>query len=389
MKQLVCEMCGSTDLIKQDGVFVCQICGCKYSVEEAKKMMVEGTVEVQGTVSLDKSGEYMNLYQMACDAMRDGNFESAYNYSSKALIINSNEAELIGIQGLSILGKEEIVKDVPTSCVNAISRMFKTFEESQDSFDDKIRKLSNITDYLASACKHKVELYEEETSRLNSQKVDYSSRAETSAAANLALQSLGGNILTQQKAEADLNKEKEKRLHNEELDSQIYKISRKKDAVQRYQREVNNEIDSAKRKIYRQKEKYSYDEYWKTRTEERKSMEKDVASYTSEIELLKKQIAEFDKEKEPILAAISASVPAEATLEEIKESIRTLENKRANLGMLKGRERKRITLEIADLREKINVYEEEVKRQKNDLKEENATKLAAVEEKIEPYRKKS
>ena len=37
MKQLTCEMCGSVDLIKQDGYFVCQSCGCKYSVEEAKK----------------------------------------------------------------------------------------------------------------------------------------------------------------------------------------------------------------------------------------------------------------------------------------------------------------------------------------------------------------
>lgn len=37
MKQLTCEMCGSTDLIKQDGVFICQSCGTKYSIEEAKK----------------------------------------------------------------------------------------------------------------------------------------------------------------------------------------------------------------------------------------------------------------------------------------------------------------------------------------------------------------
>ena len=55
MKRLTCEMCGSTDLIKQDGVFVCQTCGCKYSIEEAKKMMVEGTVDVSGsTVKVDK-----------------------------------------------------------------------------------------------------------------------------------------------------------------------------------------------------------------------------------------------------------------------------------------------------------------------------------------------
>ena len=55
MKQLKCEMCGGTDLIKQDGVFVCQSCGLKYSVEEIRSMMVEGTVEVQGTVKVDNS----------------------------------------------------------------------------------------------------------------------------------------------------------------------------------------------------------------------------------------------------------------------------------------------------------------------------------------------
>ena len=41
MKKLVCEMCGSDDQLMQDGVFVCQGCGCKYSVAEARKMMME------------------------------------------------------------------------------------------------------------------------------------------------------------------------------------------------------------------------------------------------------------------------------------------------------------------------------------------------------------
>jgi hypothetical protein len=50
-------MCGGTDVIKQDGVFVCQSCGVKYSLEEAKKMMVEvtgGTVEVSNQTSFEK-----------------------------------------------------------------------------------------------------------------------------------------------------------------------------------------------------------------------------------------------------------------------------------------------------------------------------------------------
>ena len=55
MKQLTCEMCGSTELIKDGGYFACQTCGTKYSVEEAKRMMIEGTVDIQGTVKVDNS----------------------------------------------------------------------------------------------------------------------------------------------------------------------------------------------------------------------------------------------------------------------------------------------------------------------------------------------
>ena len=47
-------MCGGTDLMKQDGVFVCQSCGCKYSPEEARKIMIEGPVDISGsTVKID------------------------------------------------------------------------------------------------------------------------------------------------------------------------------------------------------------------------------------------------------------------------------------------------------------------------------------------------
>lgn len=60
MKKITCEMCGSTDFLKQEGVFVCQSCGCKYSVEEARKMVIEGTVDITGsTVKIDDS-DYVN-----------------------------------------------------------------------------------------------------------------------------------------------------------------------------------------------------------------------------------------------------------------------------------------------------------------------------------------
>lgn len=86
MKALTCEMCGSTNLIKEDGVFVCQSCNTKYSVEEAKKMMIDGTVEVAGTVKIDTSSELTNLYEIARRAKDTENSENALKYYDMILV---------------------------------------------------------------------------------------------------------------------------------------------------------------------------------------------------------------------------------------------------------------------------------------------------------------
>lgn len=87
MNRLTCEMCGSTDLVKQDGVFVCQACGTKYSVEEAKKMMIEGNVDVSGsTIKVDPSAEIDNLYQLARRAKETDNNKNAQKYYEMLLV---------------------------------------------------------------------------------------------------------------------------------------------------------------------------------------------------------------------------------------------------------------------------------------------------------------
>ena len=80
MKHLTCEMCGSTDLMKQDGVFVCQSCGMKYSVEEAKKMMIEGTVDVQGTVKVDNTAFVERYLQNARRARQKEDWSETEKY---------------------------------------------------------------------------------------------------------------------------------------------------------------------------------------------------------------------------------------------------------------------------------------------------------------------
>jgi uncharacterized Zn finger protein (UPF0148 family) len=81
MKRLTCEMCGSNDLVKQNGMLVCQSCSTKYSVEEAKKMMIEGTVDVSGSsVKIDTSDELENWYKTARMAKIENNAEKAQSF---------------------------------------------------------------------------------------------------------------------------------------------------------------------------------------------------------------------------------------------------------------------------------------------------------------------
>lgn len=125
MKQLTCEMCGSTDLIKQDGVFVCQSCGTKYSVEEAKKMMIEGTVEVTGTVKVDNSAAVENYLKMARSAMDAKNNEEAENYANKIIELAPQHSEAWRIKGEAAGWQSTVAKprlsDTVTYWINAIT----------------------------------------------------------------------------------------------------------------------------------------------------------------------------------------------------------------------------------------------------------------------------
>ena len=85
-------MCGSADMLKQEGAFLCQSCGLKYSVEEAKKMMIEGTVEVTGTVKVDHTSDIEPLMKRGWMALEDSDSSEAFQCFTKAREINPEYA---------------------------------------------------------------------------------------------------------------------------------------------------------------------------------------------------------------------------------------------------------------------------------------------------------
>ena len=148
MKKLTCEMCGGTDIVKMDGMFLCQTCGTKYSVEEAKKMMIEGTVDVSGsTVIVDNSSLIDNYLKIAESALESSNEEEAELYSNKILEIDPMnykawliKGQAVGVRSSLLLPRlEEEVK-----CIN------KAIENCPENVKEQVIKEADNAIYSIS-----------------------------------------------------------------------------------------------------------------------------------------------------------------------------------------------------------------------------------------------
>ena len=149
MKTLTCEMCGSTNLMKQDGVFVCQSCGTKYSVEEAKKMMIAGTVSVAGTVSIDNSEQVKNLLLQGNRYLESEEYGEAEAVFSKVLAIESNNLEAQLGKGIASGWQSDFGKPRYTA-VNAALEFLLTSSLPQETLVANLSKLLNAFNKMSS-----------------------------------------------------------------------------------------------------------------------------------------------------------------------------------------------------------------------------------------------
>lgn len=152
MKQLTCEMCGSTDLIKQDGVFVCQSCGCKYSVEEAKKLMIDGTVDVSGsTVKIDNSAEIEYLNDKLNRSVEIKDYDSMLRISDELLRINKDNPDALFIYGYALACIDETsINETVVYAREALTTQYRVVGENEKFYDfattvfTKLYKLINV-----------------------------------------------------------------------------------------------------------------------------------------------------------------------------------------------------------------------------------------------------
>lgn len=147
MQAMVCELCGSNDIVKKDGLYICQHCGTKYSIEEAKKLI--------GTIKIDKSEETKNFLLLARRALDNKDYEVAAKYYDSILQQNPDswEAAFYNVycraMDTNILNIAPSVKSV-SNCLNSVFVLIKNLDNIADS-KAAIIEISARISYICAA----------------------------------------------------------------------------------------------------------------------------------------------------------------------------------------------------------------------------------------------
>lgn len=161
MQAIKCEMCNSNDIVKDGDYFVCQSCGTKYTVEAAKKLLIEGVVDVSGsTVKIDQSDELKTLYELARRAKNDNNSENAQKYYDQLLLKDPSswEANFYTVYYQSMNCKIAYIQSASirlSNCEDTVLRLLKDNvlnpQERWNAVDEMAANLIRISEMLYNA----------------------------------------------------------------------------------------------------------------------------------------------------------------------------------------------------------------------------------------------
>ena len=363
MQKIVCELCGSKDFTKEDGVFVCQFCGCKYTLEEARKLMVSGTVEI------NRSQEAINILKNAHETFDSQNFEKAYDLYTEVLNIDADNEEAVLMRGVSA-GWQSSVKNC---------RIVETEKAFNRAIDIRHKKYGDTPEFF-TFCTKCIEEYGKVLSGISILFNNYEQNM-ASAGFSVGFSNVGLAVETNRKMQeycysrsAEICEIIDKIVedYNGSNDTffeaitlfltkayDYYKLSHIADPCI-----LRNEIENIKG-IQREKEhklsQKRIDEYWKRHQEERQALELERASIKNEISVLETEINNYSNNEQ---------------IEKINQEIADLAKQKSKMSYLKIKDRKQIDTiikakqdECKAINDQLLPLKESLLKKKNNLRE--------------------
>lgn len=155
MKKIVCELCEGTEFTKEGGMFVCQGCGTKYSVEEAKSMMreVEGSAPVSTgapvtAVPMGNPNQQQidNMLLLATTAFEANNNQEAENYCNQVIALDAMNYKAWLLKGKAAGWQSTIQNQRITEAAHAFAQAidFAPEDEKEAIKEEAVEQLKRL-----------------------------------------------------------------------------------------------------------------------------------------------------------------------------------------------------------------------------------------------------
>ena len=151
MKKIVCELCEGTEFAKDGGMFICQGCGTKYTVEEARGMMVEVEGDAPAVTNSAPSfninqQQLDNILTLANSAYEADNKKEAESYCNRAIELDTNCYQAWFLKGKAVGWQSTIdnlrIEEAAHSFCRAIDCAPE--DEKETIKDDAVQELKDL-----------------------------------------------------------------------------------------------------------------------------------------------------------------------------------------------------------------------------------------------------
>jgi len=369
MKKFVCELCEGTNLFKEDGKYVCQSCGACYSVEEAKKLLVEvgddnPSSDVAAPEAAGESKKVANLRKLAKRAKEDGDSDMAAKYYEQLLMECPDDWEArfystfyaahnikiaqIGSAAskvTSIIGPT--LQMIKSSCQNEIEAATAYMTMASDVIQFSTMLFNNITPNLGSTFEtvdRNIDNWAVPTVIMlvtmgDELQLQFPGEATDTLASQFYDLAYG---YTQHMYERTVSASK---LHNNI-------IQRKKNVKATINAREKAKKDEERRKKEEERKK-RFDEYWAAHADERKALKQERKELKEKVSKLEAQAEEIDQKNAPEIRRLEneklVTLPDEQEVKNQEKLISRLQTERRSLGLFKGKEKKALDARINEV----------------------------------------
>ena len=367
MNKLVCETCGSTNIIKTNGLFVCQSCGVKYTAEEIKKILL--TVQIDESDNLEN--EKNRYTELAYKCLKTGDGKAAIQYANSALAIDPRlasawQVKMYAIECFATAGDPLVDESISTAEEyyhnsgyddSVEEEICKSYLSRSKALFDLCYKIANDTDNLRSIHQSNARIYGwsaiDHTKQFDSPTVELCENLYKEGCKFLL--EISEDVLVRNKdicfdaGMACFNCSSASRAINNRVNiysSSVGCSSYARDTLYR----KKEEADSKRKILEQERKKKAYEEYWEEHADERIQLEDEKDSLISKIAVIHKQMKENDDYKK--IKAIQDRIEA------AKKEIETL-------SIFKIKEKHRLNQLILDLNDEKNNSEKEVENKYN------------------------